>query len=517
MSASTEKKNRLAAREAGTDKKTIAAREEAEKKAKSKRKWTIGTIVAVVLIIAVLFFSSELFYNSLTAVEIGGEKYNRGEVSYNMANQYYNFLNSDYGQYASMFGLDTSKGIAGLASQDCLMAESGTWRDYFIDMGITQMTNVKAMADEARAQGITLTEEEIAAVDEEIANTKLQASAYGYQSFKQFLALCYGDGVTEKIMRDQQLEAALASKASRAFTDAQEYTAEELEEQYKSYEGANDIYSYCYVNIAAEAAEGEDAPSELAVKEAKNKADNIAKAFGEDDGDYDSDNDKLTAAAQSVDEALSAYNQSSVAGSSLGVFADWMKNASRKPGDITVIENASGDTVNGYYVVVYGDHSDNHYNTVSVRHILIKAEADENGEYTDDAIAEAKLHAEEVFKEWEAGDKTEESFAALANQYSDDGGSNTNGGLYENIVKGEMVPAFNDFCFAGHKPGDTGIVTVKSTNYAGAHIIYFVGEGEQYSDLIAKNDLLGTAYNEWVESITAGLEAVKGAGMKFVG
>ena len=38
MSASTERKNRIAAREAGTDKKTLAAQEEEKKKAKEKRK-----------------------------------------------------------------------------------------------------------------------------------------------------------------------------------------------------------------------------------------------------------------------------------------------------------------------------------------------------------------------------------------------------------------------------------------------------------------------------------------------
>ena len=39
MSASTEKKNRQAAREAGTDKKTLAAQEEAKKQALSRKRW----------------------------------------------------------------------------------------------------------------------------------------------------------------------------------------------------------------------------------------------------------------------------------------------------------------------------------------------------------------------------------------------------------------------------------------------------------------------------------------------
>ena len=98
-------------------------------------------------------------------------------------------------------------------------------------------------------------------------------------------------------------------------------------------------------------------------------------------------------------------------------------------------------------MVVYLSRDDNHYNTVNVRHILVNAEADADGNYTDEAKAAAKARAEEILAEFEAGDKTEDSFAALAEQYSEDPGSNTNGGLYENVAKGQMVQEFNDFCF----------------------------------------------------------------------
>lgn len=160
---------------------------------------------------------------------------------------------------------------------------------------------------------------------------------------------------------------------------------------------------------------------------------------------------------------------------------------------------------------------DNHYNTVSVRHILIKAEASEDGTYTDEAKAAAKARAEEILAEFNSGDKTEDSFAALANEYSEDDGSNTNGGLYEDIAKGQMVQEFNDFCFAGHKAGDTGIVYGDNGSYAGYHVMYFVGEGEQYSDYLAKNSLLTTDMNAWLEELTSAYETSVGSGISFVG
>ena len=59
MSASTERKLRQAARAAGTDKKMLAAQEAAKQKKKSQIRWTIGTI-AVVLLIALIFFLDSL-------------------------------------------------------------------------------------------------------------------------------------------------------------------------------------------------------------------------------------------------------------------------------------------------------------------------------------------------------------------------------------------------------------------------------------------------------------------------
>ena len=174
-------------------------------------------------------------------------------------------------------------------------------------------------------------------------------------------------------------------------------------------------------------------------------------------------------------------------------------------GDVSVVESAAGD---GYYVVVFLAREDNHYPTVSARHILIRAEADENGAYTDEAKQAALARINEIKAEFESGDKTEESFAALAEQYSEDAGSNTNGGLYENIYKWQMVPEFDAFCFAGHKSGDIDVVYGENSGYAGYHLVYFVGEGDLYSNVIAENALLSDAVNAFVEEHIEGYEPV---------
>lgn len=102
---------------------------------------------------------------------------------------------------------------------------------------------------------------------------------------------------------------------------------------------------------------------------------------------------------------------------------------------------------------------------VNVRHILLKPTDD-----TDEAKEACKKQAEDLLNQWLAGDRSEDSFAELANTHSADPGSNTVGGLYEYVTEGRMVQTFNDWCFdASRKTGDYGIV---ETSY-GYHVMYF--------------------------------------------
>ncbi|MCQ2418995.1 MAG: peptidylprolyl isomerase [Clostridia bacterium] len=146
-------------------------------------------------------------------------------------------------------------------------------------------------------------------------------------------------------------------------------------------------------------------------------------------------------------------------------------------------------------------------NNVSVRHILfdVTADVDSDGDGTPDTISEetwaaAKAKADEVYALWQK-DPTEENFAALANEHSTDPGSNTNGGLYDQVSPGQMVEPFNDWCFdSTRKHGDTGIV---KTDY-GYHIMYFVETLETRSWFeTASSDLVDERLGALVEKKTA--------------
>ena len=520
MSASTERKNRAAAREAGTDKKTIARQEAEKKAAKSRRRWTLGTILVAVLLVVIILLNSGFLYKHTTALSVGTRSYSPAELSYAYVNQYSSFLNN-YGSYASFFGLDTSQGVAGLASQECsMMGEGKTWRDYFLNNAQNGLVQIASLLNYADANGITLDAEELADLDGQLADLDATAKLYGYSGADRFLAAQYGTGVSTRTVRTLTAESMLASKAMSAFTDSLVYSDEELEEYYSSLEGSRDLFDYAYYYVAAEKlpvenseTEGETAVTEQTMLEARMTAEAVEMAY-KDGYDIDDLVERFNAAIEAEDESGSAVERSGVTGSSLGDMSEWLRDASRKAGDFTVLEDSYGE---GYYAVLFLAREDNHYPTVSVRHILIKAVASEDGTYSDEAKAAALERIKEILAEYEAGDKSEESFAALAEKYSEDSGSSTNGGLYEEIYRGEMVQEFNDFCFGGHKSGDVDVVYGESSGYAGFHLVYFVGEGDLYSNVIARSDMRETALNDYLAEQTEAMAPALCYWAKLVG
>lgn len=146
--------------------------------------------------------------------------------------------------------------------------------------------------------------------------------------------------------------------------------------------------------------------------------------------------------------------------------------------------------------------------TVDVRHILILPEGAtvENvttEEFSDEAWAAGEQKAQEILDAWLSGDKTEDSFAELANENSADTGSNTNGGLYTGVTEGQMVEAFNDWCFdADRKAGDCGIVKTQF----GYHIMYFCGSQLLWESQ-AKSDLISQMSGDFLNDAVAAADA----------
>ena len=534
MSASQDKKKRTQQRAEGTERRQVAAQKESAEKKKERIRWTLGGILVALLIIGILVGNSSLFYRQ-SALKVGDETFSAAQVNYYANTAYQNWY-SQYGSMMQYMGLDQTQPIK---SQPYSMGdEYETWGDYFIANAKESIKQIVAMSEAAKAEGMELTEDELNSIDEQIEQIKSSAKDSGFGSGAKYLQALFGQGVTENLVRQEMQRSMLASDYATAKQESFTYTADELSKEYKAHANDYDVFNGMYYYVAAETVEvegeGEDAEptqetTEETMAEAKKVADEIEKAVAEADAKDKADafTKAVAELGEPVAETDSEGNETGettpaepqkmedLVGSSLGyqAFAEWMQDAARKAGDSTVYEQEDS----GYYVVLFQSRETEDYNTVNVRHILVRpVDADGDSAISDEEKAVAEATMNDIKAKWEAGEQTEDAFAALANEYSEDPGSNSNGGLYENVYKNQMVEEFNDFCFAdGRKAGDVDVVYNENTGY---HLIYFVGEGMAYTDYVAQNLLRSEDFSAWQEEFMADWEdaVTELRGMKYV-
>lgn len=110
--------------------------------------------------------------------------------------------------------------------------------------------------------------------------------------------------------------------------------------------------------------------------------------------------------------------------------------------------------------------------SVRCRHILVKTQ--DRGQATlEDSVAKLKIDSAI------AGIKSGASFAEMVNQYSDDEGSKEKGGEYSFTFdqKANLSTEFGDFIFNG-RTGQSKMVKVENSSYAGYHYIEILNQGE---------------------------------------
>lgn len=476
MGASQYKKKRVEDREAGVVTPAEAAAQEKARKDRKTRMIAAAIAVLVVVMVAlVVFVNSSLFSNGLAAVRVGGVEYTVAETRYAYELAYQQFYNSNSSLISYFF--DPNKP---LDEQECGLDPSITWKDYFMNEGLEYLRVVTAINQEAEAAGYTLSEEGQAAIDNEIEMLGFYGNLYGY-GLDSYIAANYGDGVDEALLRSMMERMQIANEFANVKMDSYTYTVDELDKHYEENAEQYDTVSYLSVFLSGAADEEKGLTEEEAMAEAAALAEAIV-------ADCDGSAESFKAAAKKHADKEPSELRNAL--SSTGDNKEWFMDSARQIGDVCSVESSSGVTV--YCFMGIDTHE---YNTVDVRHLLIKAlDSDGSGDYSDEEKNIAKEQLETIMKDW---DGSEEGFIALVEEYSQDTGSNTNGGLYERIFKGQMVSEFDEFCFSGAKAGDTATVYGENDAYAGYHFIYFVGENMPYNRVISDNALRSTAYSEW--------------------
>lgn len=505
MSASSEKKRRQAEREQGINKRAEAQREAEEKAKKSQLKWRLGMAGIALFVVLSILLNTALPFR-MTAVKIGDENYSAAEMNYFYANAYY-----QYYDYMSMFGVDFSQP---LKNQECLLAEEGSWYDFLMEEALATAKSLKAMNDAAAAAGYELSEAGKEEVEHEMEHLPEYAESNGFNSVGKYLNALYGSGVNESLLRELMTKYTIANEYANSVAEGFTYSESEVKDYYNNNLDSFREYDVHYYYIAAETEEVTDADGNTAtevveggVEAALADAEALA-AQVTDEANFDA------AVAAYADGATVSHTHGYTKNSLNSAFRDWATDSARAEGDVTAV---SSD--NGAYVVLYLGYDDNMYPSTAMRHILIKSvDEDGDGSYSEAEMEAAKTKVEEIEAEWLAGDKTEESFAALAEQYSEDEGSNTVGGLYEGIGEGNMVTEIDTFLFEeGRKAGDTAILHGNNGSYDGYHLVYFVGEGQLYGLTMAETQMVNEAYTAWEEGLLEGMTTETAYGYRLIG
>ena len=520
MSASSKKKLRNEQQTAKMTEKQVAEQKEAKKLTLYTTIFVVVLAVMVVFAIAIgvtrSITNSGVHERNTVALTVGDHEISNAELNYFYMSAI-NSFNSNYGSYAAMLGLDTSKPL----NEQVINNDTGlTWADDFLNTAKDNARSAYALADAAEAAGFTLSEDDLADIDSAINNMKLYANLYGYSSTKDFLKAQYGNGATEESYRQYVTLNALASAYRNSYSSSLTYTDADLRaaesENYEKYSS----FTYNTYYLAASKTDEVDADSDEAVKAAKEAADSL---IGKDVATVE-DFDAAIAALdvnRDTEASSTAYTDQQYSSVSATI-RDWVIDSARKEGDKTVIANTSTSTdddgketttTQGYYAVFFTGSNDNTFPLVNVRHILIKFEGGTTDSttgtttYSDEEKEAAKQKAEEILDEWMSGDATEDSFAALANEKSDDG-NGTTGGLYENVYPGQMVSSFNDWCFdESRQTGNTGII---ESQY-GYHVMYFVGQSDTtYRDYQIENELRSADTKEWYDATVEAMPMTDG-------
>ena len=472
--------------------------EEEKKNRKIRRKFILIGVLVVLMIALVAFVNSRLFYNVNTALQIGDTGYSVARVNYEYQKAYMTF-NQTYGQYFGSM-IDTSRS---LKDQVCPFdAEGGSWDEYFKTNAEQSLAELTAVYQKAIAEGYILTAEEAAEIDTAIEDYREYGKSLGFPTLNKFLSAYFGTGNSEKTIRENMAQELIASRYVDDMYNSFTYTDAELDDYYTENADSYDRVNVLYTLLSATATEDIDA------EEAKTAAEDTAKVILAGAGS--TEEDFRTAVLKST--GTEAIDTSYTVSAFLSRFEGSAARDDMEAGSVF-----SHSTDSGVYVVYVLGTEANDYPTVNVRHILVRAvDADGDGTYSDEEKQTAYDAVKAIEDEWLAGDATEESFATLANEKSEDTGSNTNGGLYERIYKGQMVAEFNDFCFSGHKTGDTAIVYGESGAYAGYHLVYFSGEDALYTRVLAETALRQTDGSEALTALTAELTPVRVSGWRFV-
>ena len=358
---------------------------------RDRRTNIINIVLVAVFVLAILAFlcwSRGWYKPMVTALSTDGYDMDAVTFNYFYRDCYDSFRNA-YGEMLEAQG--RLRPGASLDRQE--YAEDYSWAQFFYDTAVKNAKRTVTVYLAARAAGYTLSEAELAEVDDQLAAIRENARANGFNTGEGFLRGHYGSGSSLKSYREYLVMEAVADGFSGGYYSEETYTDAELADWFaENLPDAGTEYDYCTVDFRM-----------------------IYLPF-------------------------------------------------------------SGYTLDA-----------------------------ENGMagYSDETRAQTLAQLQYIATLYMQGERTEESFAALAGEYS--AYKPAEGGLYKNALKDdENVEAqVRSWLFAvGRAPGDTDYIEADSGDY----LLYWVGEDIPARQFLAEKGLRTEAWNAWFEELAEDMQ-----------
>ena len=279
----------------------------------------------------------------------GEEILTNGELQIYYWLEFYSFM-STYGQYAGLMGMDVNVPLNEQASP----LEGYTWEQYFLKAAALHYNQNYALWQKAEAEGMTLTEEEEAEIEDlsdPQGNFAQEAKKAGFDTCDAYVQANFGDGVS---VENYQHYLKTFYLATRYFSDQQKLLEADItddtveayyDENAQSYEagGLKKVHNIAVRHILIEPEHAEnETPTEEALKAAEEKANEIYAQWQKDptEENFGKLAGENTADPGSKDKG--GLYDNVAPGQMVPEFDAWCFDPARKAGDSGIVKSQFG-------------------------------------------------------------------------------------------------------------------------------------------------------------------------------
>ena len=466
----------------------------------------LSSLIAVVIVAALVVLGIKYYTqpNSNEKMNPGNIALTVGDtdVSVGMYNYYYESIVYEYTYYANYgyYDLDTSADFSTQYTTDSDGNEI-SWLDLFKKITVERIKTNVVYYEKGLEAGITLTDEQKEEIESQLDSVRENASASD-QSVNEYIEDTFGAHCGIETLRKYMEQYYIAGTYYNQYHITGRPDEEETQTYFDEHQDEYKSCSYALLEMAYDTTD--DSTRQDSIEKAQSymaritDVDSMRALVPEACADlidqfisagyFETEDEAVTALSESIEATQTRTDIESSFGEEI---ANWMFDESNETGSTNYYANEDVGIV--YVLLKTSQPFLEDTQVYSVRHILVIPGSDdeesadnassESQEYTEEQWNAALEKAESIVDEYNATDKSELSFAKLAEKYSDDtestasGTSGLYGGGYEGVALGQMVSEFENWAMDdSRKYGDVEIVKT----IHGYHIMYFIFRGPEY-------------------------------------